>query len=58
MSKYSMSEVGSRKKSSSVVRAVFFVFMLLVLYMPILILALYSFTDAIYPTELSHPVYF
>ena len=46
MSKYSMSEVGSRKKSSSVVRAVFFVFMLLVLYMPILILALYSFTDA------------
>lgn len=46
MSKYSMSEVGSRKKSSRVVRAVFFVFMLLVLYMPILILALYSFTDA------------
>jgi spermidine/putrescine transport system permease protein len=41
-----MSEVGSRKKSSSVVRAAFFVFMLLVLYMPILILALYSFTDA------------
>lgn len=46
MSKYSMPEVGSRKKSSSVVRAAFFVFMLLVLYMPILILALYSFTDA------------